>query len=83
MTLRKAKVLFCVIVILVSLVLANSGFAGWLMAVLLLSGALPWWKAATHAMIDQSLDDAESALVAERQKREARRIAGDRRAAHE
>lgn len=62
MSLRKAKALFCTAVILISLVLANDGVAGWLMAVLLLVSALPGWRLITRAAATNALSGALTLL---------------------
>jgi hypothetical protein len=55
MTLRRMKTLYCVAVMAIGILLAASGMIGWITAVILLSSALPSWKAATHAAAKSAL----------------------------
>lgn len=70
MSLARLKTLYCIAVMAVGTLLAFfGGVVGWLAAVLILSSALPAWRYVTDSAFDATLDDAESVLLAERQRR--------------
>jgi hypothetical protein len=68
-----------------ALLLVAGGTINSIAAIAVAGGAQPLYKATIHAMIDQGLDDAESALVAERERRDrlADRGVEDRRVIRE
>lgn len=60
MSLRRVKLIYCLMMISVAVVLAcTAGIIGWITAVLLLSGALPVFRAVTGAA---EMNGARSAL---------------------
>jgi hypothetical protein len=61
MSLRRAKAIYCVVMISVAIVLAcTAGLIGWITAVLLLSGALPIFGAVKQAAGDMMLTAVEN-----------------------
>lgn len=63
MSLRKAKTLYCIIVMAVALILA--GLAGWigqLAAIIILASALPGWRLITRAAATNALSGALTLL---------------------
>lgn len=86
MSLRRAKTLYCIAVMAIGILLASTGeLAYWIASVIVLGGALPLYRVMGHAVFDESLDDAESALVAEQRRRDLQvaRAAVDQHATRE
>ncbi len=86
MSLRRVKTLYCIAVMAIGILLASTGdLAYWLASVIVLGGALPLYRVMGHAAFDESLDDAESALIAEQRRRDpqATHVVADRPATRE
>lgn len=74
MSLRKAKALYCVVIISIAVLLyAAGGIVYWIASVVLLGSALPVFRLVTRVVSDERFDEAESILLAEQQRRRATR----------
>jgi hypothetical protein len=70
MTLRKVKILYCIAMIAIGVLLAaDGGWVYWLASVTILSVALPAFRLIRRVVSDERLDEAESILLAEQQRR--------------
>lgn len=58
MSIRRLKTLYCISVIALALILAASGTIGYIAAIIMLTGALPMFRAVEWAASDQGADNA-------------------------
>ena len=64
MSLRRAKQIYCIVVISIALILvALAGGIGHITAIIILAGALPGWRVATRAAASSALRNTRAQLT--------------------